>query len=70
MPGEEKLGQPQSPAQIRAEIERTREQLASSVLALRQEVAVRTDWREWVRRRPGTCLAAAFTVGFLLGSRR
>ncbi|HEX3695922.1 MAG TPA: hypothetical protein VH374_11075 [Polyangia bacterium] len=53
-----------------AEIERTREQVAMSVLALRDEVARRTDWREWIRARPTTFLGAAFVLGFLWGRRR
>lgn len=59
---------PQTPEQIRAEIERTRAELVHSVSALRDEVAWRTDWREWVRRRPLTCVGAAFFVGFLIGN--
>ncbi|HEX8824403.1 MAG TPA: DUF3618 domain-containing protein [Archangium sp.] len=59
---------PQSAEQIRAEIERTRSELVHSVTVLREEVAWRTDWREWVRRRPLTCVGAAFFVGFLIGS--
>jgi len=43
--------------------------LLAEVLALRQEVAKSTDWREWVRRKPGLLVAAAFTFGFILGSR-
>lgn len=58
-----------SAEQIRRDIERTREQLATSVVALKHEVAVRTDWREWVRRRPGLVLGAAFAVGLYLGTR-
>ncbi len=57
------------PAEIRAEIERTREQIASSAEALRREVTVRTDWREWVRRRPALCLVGAFAVGLLIARR-
>jgi len=57
------------PAEIRAEIERTREQIASSAEALRREVAVRIDWREWVKRRPALCFLGAFTVGFLIARR-
>lgn len=57
------------PAEIRAEIERTREQLASSAEALRHAVAVRMDWREWVRRKPALCLLGAFTAGFLIARR-
>ena len=57
------------PAEVRAGIERAREQIASSAEALRHEVAVRTDWREWVRRRPGLCLGGAFAIGFLIARR-
>lgn len=53
--------------QLRAEIQRTRVELVHSVSALCEEVAWRTDWREWVRRRPLTCVGAAFFVGFLIG---
>lgn len=59
---------PRSPAEIRAEIERTREELSHSVSALREEVAWRTDWRAWVTRRPMACVGAAFFIGFLLGN--
>ena len=56
-------------ARVEADIERTRERVATSVMALRQEVARQTDWREWVRRRPGAFLGGAFVVGFILGQR-
>ncbi len=52
------------------QIERTREQVTMSVLALRDEVVRRADWREWVRRRPGTFVGAALVLGFLWGHRR
>lgn len=62
---------------VRAELARTevelvlaREHVVHSVQALREEVVRTTDWREWVRRKPGTLLAAAFAVGFLVGKRR
>jgi hypothetical protein len=63
---------PRSPelAQAEADVERARERVTASVMALRNEVARRTDWREWVRRRPGAVLAGAFVLGFLLGRRR
>jgi hypothetical protein len=63
---------PRSPELERAEadIERTRERVATSVMALREQVARQIDWREWVRQRPGTFLAAAFAVGFIWGQRR
>lgn len=59
-----------TPAELRAEIERTRADLVTSVSALREEVVARADWRAWVRRRPLLCVGIAFTVGFLLGERR
>jgi len=55
--------------EVRAEIERAREQIHSSVMALREEVSRAADWRQWVRQRPGLCLGAAFALGFYLGSR-
>ncbi|MCE9666926.1 DUF3618 domain-containing protein [Myxococcus stipitatus] len=61
---------PRTSAMLRADIERTRAELATSVSALREEVAVAADWREWVRRHPYACVGAALAVGFLLGSRR
>jgi ElaB/YqjD/DUF883 family membrane-anchored ribosome-binding protein len=70
MAAETKVEQgPRSAEEVRAEIERTRAQIQSSVLALRQEVRRVSDWRQWVRQRPGLCLGAAFAVGFFLGSR-
>ena len=61
---------PRTPAAVRAEIERTRAELATSVNALRHEVAQATDWRLWVRKRPLLCVGAAFMAGFLIGQRR
>jgi hypothetical protein len=55
--------------QVRAEIERAREQIQTSVLALREEVGRAADWRAWIRRRPGLWLGAAFAAGFYLGTR-
>ncbi len=63
-------GPHQTPAEIRAEIERTRAELVQSVTVLREEVARHTDWRQWVQRRPLACVGVAFFVGFLLGNRR
>ncbi len=61
---------PRSPAAVRAEIERTRAELATSVSELRHEVAQATDWRLWVQKRPLACVGAAFMIGFIIGSRR
>jgi hypothetical protein len=59
-----------TPEEARAEIARAREQITSSMVALRREVSLRTDWRLWVREHPGTSLLGAFMLGFLLGNRR
>jgi hypothetical protein len=60
------------PAFLRAEadIAEARERVALSVMKLEQELSRAIDWREWVRRRPGRCLTAAFVVGWLLGRRQ
>jgi hypothetical protein len=60
---------PRSAEEVRAEIERAREQIHSSVMALREEVSRAADWRARIRRRPGLWLGAAFAVGFFLGTR-
>ena len=70
MNAKESTAPPRTPAQVRAEIERARQQIESSVVGLREQMAMRTDWREWVRRRPGLFLAGAFVLGVALGSRR
>lgn len=59
-----------SPEALKAELERAREQIVSSAAALREEVAMTTHWRQWVRRRPGLFLAGAVALGFLIGYRR
>ena len=50
-----------------AEIAATRERLAASLGALREEITTLTDWREWVRRRPAPFVLGAFALGFLAG---
>jgi hypothetical protein len=52
-----------------AEIAATRERLAASLGALREEITTLTDWREWVRRRPAPFVLGAFALGFLAGWR-
>jgi hypothetical protein len=52
-----------------AELACSRERLASSMEALEQEITRATDWREWVRRKPGVMLALAFALGAFLGRR-
>ena len=56
--------------EVRAEIEQTRAQISASALALRREVAMKTDWREWVRQRPWPFVLGAFVLGWLVGNRR
>ena len=51
-----------------ADIARTREEVARSVMALKRELARRFDALEWVRRRPVLAVALAFGIGALLGS--
>lgn len=61
---------PQSPEEVRREIERARAELVLSVDQLRHEVSGRLDWREWVRRHPKACIGGALLLGFWLGDRR
>ncbi len=58
-----------TPAEVRAEIERTREEIVSSANALRREMAMRMDWKRWVRQNPGLFIAGALVLGFWLGTR-
>ena len=57
------------PNEIRSEIERTREEIASSLATLRTSVTEATDWRTYVRRQPLAFVAGAFAVGLLIGLR-
>ncbi|MDQ3264688.1 MAG: hypothetical protein M3Y59_13640 [Myxococcota bacterium] len=62
-------GRPQSADEIRRGLEQTRQQIQTSVAALREEVAVATEWRGWYRRDPLLWVGAAFAVGLYLGIR-
>lgn len=57
------------PAVIRAGIEEARAEIAASMIALRQEVDHRLDWRQHVRRHPWVVLGLAFAVGWAIGRR-
>ena len=57
-------------ARAEAEIARTRETVALSVMALQREISRKLDWREWVGQRPVLAVALAFGAGALLGSWR
>jgi len=69
MPGNGELKVSRSTAELKEDIERAREQIATSANALREEVAAKTDWREWVRQRPGLAIAGAIALGVFLGTR-
>jgi hypothetical protein len=51
-------------------VERTRQRVTQSMIALRAEVSRQSDWRVWVARRPTAFVCAAFAVGFWLGHQR
>lgn len=57
-------------ARAEAAVERSRERVERSVLALRDAIARRTDWRGWVTQRPVVFLGAAVLLGFLWGYRQ
>lgn len=65
----EKRAATRDPAAIQADIERARDEITRSVLALRERVNQATDWREWARRRPVILLTVAFAAGIWLGYR-
>ena len=60
---------PSEVVQAEREIEHARARVSQSVMALREAVARRTDWREWVRERPTLFVVGAFTLGVLWGLR-
>jgi hypothetical protein len=54
-------------SQIRADIERQREELSHSVEALRNRVTELTDWRRQVREHRRELVIGAAIVGFAVG---
>jgi hypothetical protein len=56
-------------AQIRADIERQREELGHSVAALRTRVGELTDWRRQVREHQRELAIGAAVIGFAIGVR-
>jgi hypothetical protein len=56
-----------SSAEIRADIERQREELSHSVEALRHRVTELTDWRRQVREHRRELAIGAAVVGFAVG---
>ncbi len=56
-------------AQIRDDIERQRDELSHSVVALRGKVTELTDWRRQVRDHRRELIIGAAVVGFAFGAR-
>jgi hypothetical protein len=57
-------------ARAEGDVQRARERVAQSMMALRNEVARQVDWKSWVQRRPMLFVGGALAVGFWLGNRR
>lgn len=55
-----------TPEQIRASIDRNREQLATSLVKLRGEVGELADWRSRLRENQGRLTGAAAAAGFVI----
>lgn len=62
-------GAPRSAAEIRRDIDIQREQLGTSVEALRVRVTELTDWRRQVSEHRTQLIAGAAVVGFAIGVR-
>jgi hypothetical protein len=58
-----------SPEEIRRDIELRRQQLGSSVEALRGRVTELTDWRRQVREHKRELIIGAAAIGFVIGVR-
>ncbi len=54
-----------TPDEIRAPIERNRQELGSSLVLLRDEVGQLTDWRAQLRRNERSLQIAAAAAGFV-----
>ena len=69
MPDGEAGARVRDPAAIQADIARAREEIARSVLMLRDRMSEARDWRQWVRKRPALWLGPVFGLGAWLGWR-
>jgi hypothetical protein len=56
-----------TPEEIRASIERNREELGTAVTQLRVEVVKLTDWRGQLRKYEPQVLIGAAAAGFVIG---
>jgi hypothetical protein len=61
------MGGARSPDEIRRSIEANRAELGMSLVKLRNEVAVVTDWRGQLRANQKNVLIGAAVAGFVLG---
>ncbi len=61
---------PKDLVRAEADVARARERVASSVVALRDELVRQTDWRRWLADHPLVALGSALAVGYWLGCRR
>jgi hypothetical protein len=59
--------QTRSPEQIKADLERHRTELATSIERLQGEVAKATDWRSAIARNQQKVLIGAAVAGFVIG---
>ncbi len=62
-------GAPRTAAEIRRDIDTQREQLGTSVEALRGRVTELTDWRRQVNEHRSQLIVGAAVVGFAIGVR-
>lgn len=60
---------PRTAAEIRADIEASRQELSQSVEVLRDRVDELTDWRGQIRKHRRELTIAAAAVGFVVGAR-
>lgn len=57
------------PDEIRVEIERTRDELATNLDRLRKHLDGVTDWHRWMDENPLAFLGGAFALGLYAGLR-
>ena len=57
-------------AQAEADLAQARERVATSLSALRDEVAHQADCRRWLSRHPFVSMGGALALGLWLGARR
>jgi ElaB/YqjD/DUF883 family membrane-anchored ribosome-binding protein len=63
-------GQQTELERLRAEVERSRNRLGSSLAELERRVSVGTNWRHWVRTHPWAAVSLGLGAGYLVGKWR